>query len=127
MLNEANPPPAEDCDCFFSVKLGFGALANKSVESANCWFVGVEFALEVDEEVGAAPKGSGKPEDDEDEVLNLFEEENDLLFEVIAVWPPKAAEVDEAPEAAPNPPPAADEPPPVDDDDSTGGQAGALD
>ena len=57
----------------------------------------------------------------------LFEEENDLLFEVIAVWPPKAAEVDEAPEAAPNPPPAADEPPPVDDDDSTGGQAGALD
>ena len=25
--------PAEDCDCFFSVKLGFGALANKSVES----------------------------------------------------------------------------------------------
>ena len=58
----------------------------------------------------------------------LFEEENDLLFEVIAVWPPKAAEVDEAPaEAAPNPPQAADEPPPVDDDDSTGGQAGALD
>ena len=57
----------------------------------------------------------------------LFEEENDLLFEVIAVWPPKAAEVDEAPEAAPNPPPAATEPPPVDDDDSTGGQAGALD
>ena len=60
--------------------------------------------------------------------MYLFEEENDLLFEVIAVWPPKAAEVDEAPaEAAPNPPPAADEPPPVDDDDSTGGQAGALD
>ena len=44
----------------------------------------------------------------------------------MAVWPPKAAaEVDEAPEAAPNPPPAAaTEPPPV---DSTGGQAGALD
>ena len=48
-----------------------------------------------------------------------------MLFEVMAVWPPKAAEVDEAPEAAPNPPPAAaTEPPPV---DSTGGQAGALD
>ena len=52
-----------------------------------------------------------------------------MLFEVMAVWPPKAAEVDEAPEAAPNPPPPAPtEPPPVDDDDdSTGGQAGALD
>ena len=50
-----------------------------------------------------------------------------MLFEVIAVWPPKAAEVDEAPEAALNPPPEATEPPPVDDDDSTGGQAGALD
>ena len=50
------------------------------VPATCCWFVGVEVALEVDEECGlfgAPPKG-------------------------LAVWPPKAVEVDEAPETTPS-------------------------
>ena len=71
------------------------------VPATCCWFVGVEVALEVDEEgglFGAPPKG-------------------------LAVWPPKAVEVDEVGETTPNPP-LADEAPPVDDDDSTSGLDG---
>ena len=60
------------------------------VPATCCWFVGVEVALEVDEEgglFGAPPKG-------------------------LAAWPPKAVEVDEVGETTPNPP-LADEAPPV--------------
>jgi len=82
-LNEANPV-VWLLDGFLSIMLGLGALAKRSVESANFWLLDEEVGLDVVDgwEVltGAAPNGSGNPEDEEDEVLNLLlGEENELL------------------------------------------------